>query len=285
VAWLYYLLMALPVVVLAIVLLRRGDRDGWTRPALIAVSASALFINPLLLRGNVGARLGDVGPVAAVLMAALLSRVLSGGSGQGLAARAARAGLVAAMLAATTVAVWTVGSVRRELDTSGWSDSAGKVTQQARRRWDELAQLPAAFWSAPQPGASLRAAQYLNQCTAPGDRIVVMSYQPELLALADRRFGAGRAAVMPDLLSDDTHERVMLERWRRQRVPIVITESSKDYESDYPAQFALLHAYLQTTYEPAGPLAIDGGDVLRVLRDRRLSPVRTFGADNLPCFR
>jgi hypothetical protein len=284
VAWLYYLHLVLPLAVLLLAVLRR-DGERWNRVALIAISVAALGINPLLLRGNVGARLGDVGPVTAVLIAALMYGLTSGRAGTRAAIRVGGAAAAAFILAATTVAVWTVGSVRSELDTSGWSEPGTKVAQQAARRWDELAQLPAAFWSEPQPSASLRAARYLNQCTAPGDRVVVMSYQPELLALSDRRFGAGRAAVLPDLLSDDAHEKVMLERWREQRVPLVITAPSDDYESDYPTQFALLHAYLQEAYAPAGSLEIDGGDVLQVLSDRRLTPVRTFGDEKLPCFR
>jgi hypothetical protein len=152
------------------------------------------------------------------------------------------------------------------------------------RRWQDLAQMPAVFWSTPQESPTLRAAQYLNRCTAPDDRVVVLAYQHELLALADRRFGAGRAAVLPDLLNDDNHERLMLERWRRQRVPIVLAASPADYESDYPGPFALVHAYLQANYAIAGTIDADGGVVLQVFRDHHLVPSGTFGNHNLPCF-
>jgi hypothetical protein len=282
VAWLYYLHLLLPVLVLA-ALARRpaGPVDRDVRKALFAIALATLVINPLLLRGNVGARLGDVGPLTAVLFAALANRVLRGG---GHVARIAGALAIAAIAVPTVRAVWTVGSVRSELDTSGWSDSIGKITAQAGRRWTELGALPAAYWSGEPSGASLRAAQYLNQCTTPDDRIVVMAYQPELLALADRRFGAGRAAVLPDLLSEDEHERVMLQRWRQQQVPLVLTEPGDDYASDYRDQFAVLDGYLQSEYEPAGTLPIDGGE-LRVLRRRTRAAVRQFGDEGLPCFR
>ena len=70
----------------------------------------------------------------------------------------------------------------------------------------------------------------------------------------------------------------------RQRVPLVLTAPAEEYMEDYPVQWALLHAYLQANYAPAGSLPIDGG-TLDVLRDRRLASVRTFGDRGLPCFR
>lgn len=283
VSMLYYLHIALPLIVLAIVLARRRWKD-WAVPALIACCAAALFANELLLRGNVGARLGDVGPISAVLMATLMQTLFASRRGTSRIVYAVRLGVGVLLVTATCAAVWTVGSVRRELDTSGWSDSLEKLTLQAGRRWEDLAGMPAAFWSTPQESPTLRAAQYINRCTAPDDRVVVLAYQHELLALADRRFGAGRAAILPDILNDDGHERVMLERWRSQRVPIVLAASPDDYESDYRGPYALVDAYLQAHYEAVGTLDTDGGQVLQVLRDRRLTPARTFGDGNLPCF-
>jgi hypothetical protein len=133
----------------------------------------------LLLRGNVGARLGDVGPITAVLIVAFMHGLVEKRPVRPFAVYGGRVAVAILLIVATSAAAATVGNVRRELDTSGWSDSLEKLTLQAGRRWEGLAQMPAAFWSTPQDGPTLRAAQYLNRCTAPDDRVVVLAYQHE----------------------------------------------------------------------------------------------------------
>jgi hypothetical protein len=182
--------------------------------------------------------------------------------------------------AATAQSVWTVGNVRSELDTSGWSDSPGKIGSQAARRWDELGALPAAYWSGEPSSASLRAVQYLHQCTAPEDRVIVLSYQPELLPLADRRFGGGGFGLVPGLLFLYRNQASMIGRWRREPVPIVLMQTGPEDETEIP----FILEYLRARYRNVGTIDLDGGPVA-VFADTGRTPVRTFGASNLPCFR
>jgi hypothetical protein len=284
VAWLYYLHLAVPAVLL-VALASRRLRGGVMSREMVTVAATAaigIVTSWLLLRGNVGARFGDVGPVAAVLVAftgALLIRPWPGGR----VVRVVQWPITVAVIAATVVSVWVIGSVRRELDTTGWSDSSEKVVRQMSRVWRELGALPVSLQSGPAEGLNMIAAQYLNRCTAEHDRIVVFSYQPELLGVADRRFGAGRASFIPELLSDARHEQQALVWWRRQRVPLVLSEG--DDESDgYASEFPLLDAHLRSHYVPAGNLMLEGGVTLHVFRASTASPASVDAATGLPCF-
>lgn len=283
---LYYLHLVVPVAMFVVLWRTREARepDG-VRAAIVAITLMMLVTLPLILRGNLGGRFGDMAPVTAVVYAALVTRALRRWRHEGAPFHLARAAVVLVVTVAGVVAVWTVGSVHQELDTSGWSDSPEKLVRQAGRRWQELAMLPAAYWTETTATGSVAAAKYLNHCTRPTDRLVILAYAPELLTLADRRFGAGRAAVMPEILASDRQERFALARWQAQRVPLVLTVDEENYRTDYPAEYPLIDAYLQSAYELAGTLQVDGNQTLRVLRHRAIEPVGVFGETSLPCFR
>jgi hypothetical protein len=111
-----------------------------------------------------------------------------------------------------------------------------------------------------------------------------MSYAPEVQGLSGRLFAAGLSRVIPEEFSDERHQRVALDRWRRQSVPIVLVEDVELYE-EYPREFALIDAHLREHYALAGQIEIDGEHVLRVMTWRHRAPVGTFTDTGLPCFR
>ena len=275
--WLFYATAALPMVVLAGSALRATDRAAlW--PALAPSAVMALLVVPSFLRGNTAARISDLAPLMAVLWAGVL--VLPFRVTRWRTWSAGLALLAVMAFSATVQAVWTVGNVRSELDTSGWSDSVGKLARQAARRWDELGALPAAYWSGDAASASMRAVQYLHACTAPDDRIIVLSYQPELLPLADRRFGGGGYGMVPGLLILYRNQATMIAQWRREPVPIVLMQTGPEDETEVP----FILEYLRARYRDAGPIDLNGGPV-RVFVDTGRTQVRTYGTANLPCFR
>jgi hypothetical protein len=275
--WLFYASAALPVLVLAGAAVRKDDRARlW--PAVAPSAVMALLVVPSFLRGNTAARVSDLAPLMAVLWAVAL--LVPFRATRWRAPAIAFAAVTVIACAATAQSVWTVGNVRSELDTSGWSDSPGKIGSQAARRWDELGALPAAYWSGEPSSASLRAVQYLHQCTAPEDRVIVLSYQPELLPLADRRFGGGGFGLVPGLLFLYRNQASMIGRWRREAVPIVLMQTGPEDATEIP--FVL--EYLRARYREAGTIDLDGGPVT-VFADTGRTPVRTFGASGLPCFR
>ncbi|MGH9348737.1 MAG: hypothetical protein ACRD26_15875 [Vicinamibacterales bacterium] len=285
-AWLYYVHLALPwLALLAVWQTRRRPDPAARRVTLIALAVAAIVAMPLLLRGNLAARFGDIGPIAAVLLTGATALAMQEWPGERLAARLLRVSATLLLVAMTIVAVWTIGDVTRELDTSGWSESPRKLSGQAVRRWTDLAALPEAYWTRPPESGSIRAAQYLNRCTRPSDRVLVMTYAPEVVGLSGRLFAAGLSRVSPEEFAADDHQRLSVERWSRQSVPIVLTEDAGIYDRSYPSEFRLLDEYLQSHYEPAGRIEIDGGVVLRVMARREAVATGTFGDTGLPCFR
>jgi hypothetical protein len=275
--WLYYASAALPLLVLAGAAVRAQDRATlW--PAVAPSAVMALLVVPSFLRGNTAARVSDLAPLLAVLWACALVVPFRGPRWR--PAEVAWALLAVVACAATAQSVWTVGNVRGELDTSGWSDSPGKIGRQAARRWEELGALPSAYWGGKPASASLRAVQYLHECTAPEDRVIVLSYQPELLPLADRRFGGGGFGLVPGLLFLYRNQASMIGRWRREPVPIVLMQTGPEDETEIP----FILEYLRARYRNVGTIDLDGGPVA-VFADTGRTPVRTFGASNLPCFR
>ena len=282
-AWLYYLHLALPVLlVLMLLRLRHKGETPPAAPALVALAVMAQPMHTFLLRGNLAARFGDMAPVFAVLLAgtAGLACARWGDRDRLRLVRGAAASLVVTGAAA---AIWLLGSVRSELDASGWSDSLDKIESQATRRWQELATMPGSLLDAPDPGPSVRAARYLRECTAPDDRLIIFSYQPELLVFADRRFGGGRGSFIPELFDDEWHQQQALAVWKRQQVPIVLSEAGDDDNEGYAAEFSVLRAYLQSQYRPAGELELEEGVVLRVFVRAASASAATDVVTGLPC--
>jgi len=263
----------------------RHAREAWRPAATLAVAATALVADAFLLRANIGARVGDVGPIVAVaaLMALglPLARPADAGRWRATLTRAATAGLVTV----TVVAVWVVGSVGRELATIDWPGRPLGIIQRALRVSGELAALPAASWTDPEATGGLLAAQYVNLCTQPGDRLLLLSYLPEILPFSGRLFAGGVASL---LLAANTDEgdAFVLERLRAQSVPLVLLDPEQLEPFVAPSgdpYFPRLHAYLRERYDLAG--ALGGDQPILVLAERMRAPVSTFGDTGLPCFR
>jgi hypothetical protein len=218
-------------------------------------------------------------PLTVALLAGVCGRVSQRHGGQRAWVAAAIATMV--VLATSVQSVWAIGGATRDLDVSGWSHSPVAVAKVAARRWAELKTLPRAYWAGTPDSPSVAAVQYLHECTRATDRVLVISYQPELLPLADRRFAGGRASVIPGLLTDDAHQSRMVERWDRESVPIVLVEPAEEHVYEIP----ILYRHLVERYVDSGPLPVNGNKVLHVYAERQRRPTGEFGPQALPCFR
>ena len=278
-AWLYYLFVVLawlgPVV--AVVRLRRGTGADVRDAPMLAVGLVTLLLSFVFLRGSLEARFGDMGPPLAVVAAWLASLGVEG-SHRPLLRRALGAAVTAAVLAVTAPAIWTLQSVRAELERTGLRTSPVAVVQQAARAWQELGGMPESLRGSDVASPSGRAAYYLHECTTPDDRVMVVTYAPEVGALSGRLFAGGRASFLPGFFEDERHSRFLMDRLRRESVPIVLAE-----EEPYYAAYPLLPAYLRAVYVEQGRIEIDGGKQLRVLAKQE-RPSRPFGPQALPCF-
>jgi hypothetical protein len=279
VQWLYYAHLLLPMLVLGMSLWPRSSWSPVVRNALIVWAVMALVVAPLFLRGNTGARFGDMAPLTAVLLAGVCSRVFQRSGGTLL--RVSRISIALLLLAGSVQSVWAVGGATHDLDESGWVHSPRYILNQAARRWTDLGALPDAYWTGEPESPSIGAVQYLHACTRASDRVLVISYQPELLPLADRRFAAGRASLIPGLLTDDDHQRRLVERWNRESVPLVLVEPAEEHVHEIP----IVYKHLIDRYVDSGPMTINGEVVLHVYAERGRPVSGTFGPGAWPCFR
>jgi hypothetical protein len=282
--WLYYLMLATPFATLAY--WKRAGMDGrqtWMAPAALSIGALFLVTHWFLLRGNLAARLGEVAPLWAVLGAIWLGDVARRVPGAPAWARRLRVVGVAILVVATGVCVAVIGEVPGQLRTAGMFRTEQTVWEQSVSVWQELGDLPRAVWSDQDATRGTYVAQYVNRCTDPAERVLVESYQPEVLALADRRFAGGRLNYVPDLLTDEAHQQEIVEYLRRQRVRLALVEDR--YQAVFQADLPIVQAFLREHYLPVGVIPRDAEGRFRVFVRRDAQSRSTFGPDALPCFR
>jgi hypothetical protein len=285
VAWLYYLTRLLPFAAVAFVWVRRREREtAGARPAVLAIAGMTAFAAPLLIRGNVPVRLGDIGPLVAVLAAWTIHEVARWRTGEAPAWRVGRAIAAIAMVTVTALSTASVGFIWDQTGTAGIRRGWAETEYQSQQLWAYLATLPAAAIDQPSPEGPLDISQYINRCTAPADRVVTMTYQPELLPFAGRLFGGGRLSILPDYALDSRQEQSLVSRWRTQSVPLAFVEF-EEFWSPASTSTPIVRAYLHERYADVGVMPIGSERVLHVFAERARTPVGTFGPHGLPCFR
>ena len=254
--------------------------DVATVSALLALAA---LVNAFFLRGNIGARFGDaIVPVAMLgAAAAALAPPLDGRPRLG----AFAAWAAPALLVAIVMSVFVTVDIRAELATGGLSHSLENTTRRFQSTRAELRSLPPARWSADvkTPG-TLVAARYLAECTAPSDRVLVVTYAPEVPVFARRLFAAGQGTFGLTFYESDAQQDEAVARLRLQSVPIVLG-AYEDFEGDFVQDYSRVAAYLASRYRDAGVIDVDDEPRFRVLVDNGRTPTGVDPHLGLPCFR
>src|SRR5687768_7281694 len=241
----------------------------------------AILANLSFLRANLAERFGDAAaPV--VLLAAWTAGTAAAWTSP--AARAVVALIPAILLVQLFAAASAFSDVRRELDTSGLSDSWGKIVRRYAAVRDELRGLPPAAWPEPadQSGV-LSAARYVADCTASDDRILVTGATHEVPVLARRRFAAGQAMFKLSLYTSERDQQQALARLEQQSVPLVLADV-REFEGGFLSDYPLVARHLEQHYRDAGTIDVDEEPRLRVFVDARRAPVRLDSRFGLPCF-
>jgi hypothetical protein len=282
IAWLYDASVAIPLVALLALIgsPRANDLDGrQTRAVIASLAVLALILDRFFLRNNLGARFGDLGAPVAILAAWVPARFHSSVFW--------RRGLVWVMttivLVPTLMAIETTGSVVRELDTSGFADSFGKIGRRLVTVTRDLRALP------PTAGAQLdqepNVAEYLRLCTAPSDRVLVVADAPEILAMAGRPFAGGQPTFRPGFYTLESDQQRTLAQLRRESVPVVILDDEGVYSSHFVPQFRRVHDYVMAEYDRAGVLPAPAGPPVQVFAERGRPASGHYRMTGLPCFR
>ena len=273
-AWLYYLFLALPVTAgaMALVLARAGE-EPQRAVATLAVALVAVVVWRTFLRGNLGARFGEMAPLEAVL-GAWLGGVATRGGGWTSPGRLASAALAAVVVVMTTACIWVQQSVASELRTGRLLSHPAALVERLGRVSAELKGLPAALRGT--QGADMMAAAYLNQCTRPTDRIFFVTYAPEVLAFSERRFAGGRATVVPSFYKDPLYSRRTLAWLEAESVPVALVDKAE--RSGALLSVPILDEFLRQHYDEVGTFG-----PWRVLVRRDRAATGTW-AGGLPCF-
>jgi hypothetical protein len=274
IALVYYLIMAVPVAALCVVVwrqLRRGRDDDVPVAAVTAISLMTIVLWHYFLRGNLGARFGDIAAPVAVLGAYLLSvSTVRGGS-----LRLTVSGVVAvAVLALMFRGVWRVAEVGAELGTSRLLERFAFVDQ-AYYVSGLLVDMPRSLRQVEGSDRG-QASDYLNRCTRPTDRVIAVGYYPDVPALSGRLFAGGRVTFVDSYYTDPRYAQQTIAKLESQSVPIVLGGADLDN-----TRLGLVE-YFRSHYDEVGTVAINE-DRLRVLVKRGLKGTPS-GPNGLPCF-
>ncbi len=198
--------------------MRGGAEEDTHAAALVALSLMSAVAWHFLLRGNLGARFGDMAPLVAVLGAYVLSMATAGHRPW---PRVLASGAPAvAILAVTVACIWQLGSVSGELRTARLLEPFDVVrrVQQASR---DLAEMPHSLRQS-QGNDRAQAADYLHRCTRPTDRVIAIGYYPDVPAFSDRLFAGGRVTFVVGYYADPRYARETIAMLDSQSVPIVL---------------------------------------------------------------
>jgi hypothetical protein len=250
------------------------------RAAGAGLLAMAILANMSFLRANLAERFGDAA-VPVVLLAAWTVGTAAAWTSP--VARGWVTLVPVLLLIQMFVAAYAFSDVRRELDTSGLSDSVGKISRRYAAVRDELRALPPASWQNTAPSGVLAAAAYVAQCTSPDDRILVTGPTHEVPVLARRRFAAGQAMFKLSLYTSERDQERALARLEQQSVPLVLADI-REFEGGFLSDYPLIARHLAEHYREAGTIDVDEEPRLRVFVDARRTPSRLDARFGLPCF-
>lgn len=291
--WLYDVLFLTPFFAAALLAVRvvqrkrrsvrlQADLSANETPKVVAAIVLGLLFNVFLIRGNLDSRLPDVIVPAAILWAWMLR-----GPWLGVIRRSGAGALARALAAAVAmVSIWTAVDVYAgSMNQLTATDLFSTPVTAARRLKGAIADLrrdPLEQF-APAGSSGLRAlTRYVNRCTAPTDRLLVLGYQPEVFFYADRRIAGGNIVFHANLGAAPQEQNLIVRRLQSERVPVAIlpVDQAAEIERTYPR----VKRYLDLRYEVAKESGFGEGRLIRVLVDRNVAPAHIDAELDLPCF-
>ncbi len=260
--WLFWLILAVPLVTLALQAGAVESRSDWPHPRqkLAVLAVLGLLLCWGFLRGNLAVRFGDVGVTTAVLGAWLLrTAVLRLGTARTFVLRLAVAAVLLVTVGGTVFVL--VPPVRERLDHVGMTDRPLGAVDRAGVMTRRLVTWPLEQWASPDDAGPVRLMFYVRDCTAETDRVFIAPYLAQVHALAQRPFPAGHADLRPGFFDDLANQRLAVTRLMRQPVPLAILPAGDDYDG-VRKEMPRIDAWLRTGFREYGD--VDLGDGSRV---------------------
>jgi len=281
--WLTDVTFFIPWFVLAVELLRRltsPKQDNHTVAAGLIIPTAVLSIitYQTLVRASPDSRLGDIVALTAVLLAWAVWRLwtLAG------IARFVVRPVAVVMLLLTLASAVTYGRVIPRVAGVGVDGPTNFV-----RRLSGVGALyatrPLDLYAPPGATGLARLSRWLDECTNDTDRAALIGFEPQVFFLSERGFAGGLAFYDLGWNSSNKDQALVIERWSRQQVPVVLAMDSEweSFSRDYP----MIRGWIDAHYDVAQQSAFEGGKPLTVLTYKSSKSVRTHSATDLPCFR
>jgi hypothetical protein len=305
IAWLYYVLRILPglaAILLVAAVVRKQPLPAAGLPRALPLLVFCLLAAPLLLRGNMhgNTRLADLMYPSAVLGAWVLAIATGSGcftrvrSADRIPRRLFRAvGFCVATVALllTFASVGAFARVVEALDRASVILEPSTLAATVSRRIDDLvASPPPATWLSYETGMR-GAVEYLRECTAPRDRVLIYGFHPELLFFSGRASAADRSVLAVGSWTRPADQQRTLLAMRKGNMRLALIDAhpwgpasrSGAFRHDFP----LIEAYLRERYRLAATTDFGSstGLAFDVWVDATRTPGGVYEPFSLPCFR
>jgi hypothetical protein len=278
------LFQVIPVLaIVAAVLFRRRLTGIVTARGLAGFGAATLVVNAGLIRSSY-----DVRTIDAVVLPALLAGCAVGGVLQLTRAsgRVMRAAVIVMLASASLLLVRSVAGAGELGDRLWYLTGEWRDAEHLRGTWADIqrhlaASPPVEYWQGRTPPAEVQLALYARDCVPAGERLMVLWFAPEIYYYADRLMAQRHLVFIPGWSSMVDEQRLTVQKVRRAAPPLVFASAARldtVTRSIYPGLVDYVHQY----YQPAGIVHGDEDYVVFARRDRR--PVRTYGAQQWPCY-
>jgi hypothetical protein len=277
VAALFYLSWIVPVLALVTLFIAR-DTPPWVRALTTMAAVVQLAMNVTMLRDPLALRIRDVVAPLPIALAFLVSRAWLDRKPPGLAWSLRIASVL--LLVTTVAAAAGVGAVGDHLNEAGVLDGWQGVQARRAELADEFRPPRHRMGRVRETYVGL--VDYLAACTPPDGRVFAMTFVPEVLFYAGRGYAGGQVAMTPGYWVSDRHATLMLDRLSREDVPFVILDD--ETEAEMAQQYPRVMQRVRAAYHQVAEFPLSGQKRLLLLGDHGRRPVRSFGADNLPCY-
>jgi hypothetical protein len=284
--WLTDVTFFIPWFVLVVTLLgrtrplvvQRYNTDTRATALIIPTAALSIITYQTLVRASPDSRLGDIVALTAFLLAWSVWRLWTLG---GMARFVVRP-LTVVVLVLTVASAIAYGRVIPRVGGVG-VDGPTNFMRRLSGVGSLYATRPLDLYAPPGATGLARVSRWLNECTDENARVALIGFEPQVFFISERGFAGGLAFYDLGWNSSDQDQALVIERWSREQVPVVLAMESEwgSFSRDYPA----IRGWIDAHYDVVQQSAFDGGKPLTVLTYKSSSSVRTHPATDLPCFR
>jgi hypothetical protein len=270
---LFYLVWILPIAAAGALALTWHDASPATRGLVAMTIVVQVVMSASMLRDPLTTRIRDVLVPASLLIAYLAG--LAGALGRPLMRRATVSVALLLVLAIAAAA----GEASTRAERMGVYEGAAGM--RARMRTIRRTLSPPDHHTGKRSAAYGPLIDYVTTCTSPNSQLLTLTFAPEVFFYAHRAFAGGQVSLTPGYFVDDRNVGLMLERVAKQDVPLVVMDSETRQEM---MQYSRLGSYVEARYHEIGRFPVGPGKEFILLADNGRTPLKRFGAQQLPCF-